>query len=762
MEDKRLEQEFENKRLQQTLSLAQAQLQAAELRNKEKQADVIAAKKELRENSSHSISNLWSSDNFHDLVELSQYALPVSDQVALIEQEATRILALKKMLDSPYFARIDFRFDGENYPEMIYIGHSSLMDEQTHEMYVYDWRSPIASVFYRFGTGDAFYDSPGGRITGEVTLKRQYEIKKGKLEYFFDADVEIIDNFLRRILSQNTSAKMKAIVETIQKDQDLVIRDLETDLLMVQGAAGSGKTSVALHRAAYLMYQGLSARLSANDIVILSPNTIFEQYISSVLPELGESNVNSILFEELLSRVLQKKPLQTKNQYLESILAADDTAGRRLEKKSMEFKGSSQFAAILRRFIQDIPRKWIDFSDIYYDGKIVASRQLLKAKVLQGNTAPLLSLRLKELESFLLEKIHRLRKTRLQKLTDFVKEQPEHVYETEEVARMLSIQESTTLIKSIRRFTEIDCLELYKKLFSNEQYFYRLAKGLQLPDDIAEIIKFTQASLEKDVLSYADALALTFLHLQTQEFNQYSRIKQVVIDEAQDYYPLHFEILHALFPNARYTVLGDINQTMGKEEDMTLYEQIRKILAKKTAALVTLDKSFRSTNEILKFSEQFLSPGCKHNSIGRTGEPPAVHSAGSQTALLDLIISEIRTCRESNYQSIGLLCKNAQDARNLYRQLKDLLAIQLITDDADVDLQGVFVIPVYLSKGLEFDAVLICDVDKEHYHSQEDKKLLYIACTRALHRLNLFYSGEISPLLLHSSVREEKSCSHNR
>ena len=759
MEDKRLEQEFENKRLQQTLSLAQAQLQAAELRNKVKQADVIAAKKELRENSSHSISNLWSSDNFHDLVELSQYALPVSDQVALIEQEATRILALKKMLDSPYFARIDFRFDGENYPEMIYIGHSSLMDEQTHEMYVYDWRSPIASV-YRFGTGDAFYDSPGGRITGEVTLKRQYEIKKGNWSTF-DADVEIIDNFLRRILSQNTSAKMKAIVETIQKDQDLVIRDLETDLLMVQGAGAAAK-----HRW-HCIEQPISCiRACQQDylqtILSFSPNTIFEQYISSVLPELGESNVNSILFEELLSRVLQKKPLQTKNQYLESILAADDTAGRRLEKKSMEFKGSSQFAAILRRFIQDIPRKWIDFSDIYYDGKIVASRQLLKAKVLQGNTAPLLSLRLKELESFLLEKIHRLRKTRLQKLTDFVKEQPEHVYETEEVARMLSIQESTTLIKSIRRFTEIDCLELYKKLFSNEQYFYRLAKGLQLPDDIAEIIKFTQASLEKDVLSYADALALTFLHLQTQEFNQYSRIKQVVIDEAQDYYPLHFEILHALFPNARYTVLGDINQTMGKEEDMTLYEQIRKILAKKTAALVTLDKSFRSTNEILKFSEQFLSPGCKHNSIGRTGEPPAVHSAGSQTALLDLIISEIRTCRESNYQSIGLLCKNAQDARNLYRQLKDLLAIQLITDDADVDLQGVFVIPVYLSKGLEFDAVLICDVDKEHYHSQEDKNLLYIACTRALHRLNLFYSGEISPLLLHSSVREEKSCSHNR
>ena len=190
------------------------------------------------------------------------------------------------MIKSPYFARIDFKFDDEDEFEKIYIGRSSLRKNSYQEMYVYDWRSPIASVFYRFMTGEAFYDAPCGRVTGELNLKRQYEIKNGTLEYFFDSDVQIVDEFLRQLLSQNTTAKMKAIVETIQHEQDVVIRDMENDLLMVQGVAGSGKTSIALHRAAYLMYQGLQTKLSANNIMIISPNSIFEQYISNVLPEL--------------------------------------------------------------------------------------------------------------------------------------------------------------------------------------------------------------------------------------------------------------------------------------------------------------------------------------------------------------------------------------------------------------------------------------------------------------------------------------------
>lgn len=225
------------------------------------------------------------------------------------------------MIKSPYFARIDFKFDDEEESEKIYIGRSSLRKNSYQEMYVYDWRSPIASIFYRFMKGEAFYDAPCGRVTGELNLKRQYEIKNGTLKYFFDTDVQIVDEFLRQLLSQNTTAKMKAIVETIQQEQDAVIRDMENDLLMVQGVAGSGKTSIALHRAAYLMYQGLQTKLSANNIMIISPNTIFEQYISNVLPELGEDNVISVVFEDILKMLLKGRKIQSKNDFLEKIIA---------------------------------------------------------------------------------------------------------------------------------------------------------------------------------------------------------------------------------------------------------------------------------------------------------------------------------------------------------------------------------------------------------------------------------------------------------
>ena len=301
-ENKQAETAYEEERLRQTIAIAKEQLEQARKSAEEKKAEIIEAKKEMRENTVHGILNLWSSEDFEALAELNQYANPVVDKIVGYEEEENKIFLLENMVKSPYFARIDFQFEGEEEYEQIYIGHSSLKKDAYQEMYVYDWRSPIASVFYRFMTGEAFYEAPGGRINGRLRLKRQYEIKNGVLEYFFDADVQVIDEFLRQLLSQNTSAKMKSIVETIQKKQDIVIRDMENDLLMVQGVAGSGKTSIALHRAAYLMYQGLQSRLSANNIMILSPNTVFEQYISNVLPELGESNVVSAVFEDILEK----------------------------------------------------------------------------------------------------------------------------------------------------------------------------------------------------------------------------------------------------------------------------------------------------------------------------------------------------------------------------------------------------------------------------------------------------------------------------
>ena len=311
------EQMYEENRLEETIAAANEQLRQARKAAEEKKAGITEAKKAVFEDSSHGFTNLYSSDDFEALVELNQLHDPVTESIADYEEEIRNIRRLENIIEHPYFARIDFQFEEEESPEEIYIGRSSLSKKTSREILVYDWRSPIASVFYRFMTGPACYDAAGGRIDGTVTLKRQYEIKNQKLQYYFDTDRNISDEFLRQLLSKNTSPKMKAVVETIQKEQDTVIRDMGSDLLMVQGIAGSGKTSIALHRAAYLMYQGLQqAKLSSDNILIISPNNTFEQYISDVLPELGEEDIHSIVFDDLLKTLLQGKKLQPKNEFL--------------------------------------------------------------------------------------------------------------------------------------------------------------------------------------------------------------------------------------------------------------------------------------------------------------------------------------------------------------------------------------------------------------------------------------------------------------
>ena len=752
MGNKHIESDFEKEHLRYIIEIIKEQLSDLRLSNDEKKISVISSKKEMMEENSRRISsNLWSMENFHALVELNQYASPLSNNISEIEREANKILSLEKMLNSPYFARINFKFDDEDEFEKIYIGSNSLVDEKTHDMYIYDWRSPIASIFYRFGIGNAFYDAPAGRITGEVNLKRQYEISKGNLEYFFDADIQIMDEFLRKMLSQNASSKMKTIIETIQKEQDIIIRNTDMELIMVQGAAGSGKTSVALHRVAYLMYRGLSSRLYADNIVIISPNTLFEQYISNVLPELGEKNVNSLKIEDIIQMVTKYESFQTRNDFLENLL--DNKKHDYVRKCSAEFKSCPEFVEILNRFANDLPKKLIEFKDVYYDGKILLSSHLMKSRVMRNKNAKL-SLRLGQLEEYILASVHEQRKLRIKKLKYFVYSNKRYVFEEEETARMLSIYESTALIKQIRKFTRLNIFELYKKLF-NEKYFYSIAKGMDLPACIDDILDFTNNNLKYEYLNYEDALAITFLYLKITEFNLFGNIKQVVIDEAQDYNALHYEIFSILFPAAHFTILGDINQTIGKREDLSLYEEIGRILGRPQNTLVTLNKSFRCTGEISRYSEKFLSGNTKIDSFGRSGDEPEIHAGDTTDSYDDKIAREILSSRGKHYQSIALICKTRRDAFSLYNRLKEKIDIRLISGDGKADISGTFIIPIYSSKGLEFDSVLICDADNEHYYTEEDKMLLYIASTRALHRLNIFYTGEISRFL---STKEEGCC----
>ena len=720
MGNNQTEKAFEEKRLAQTISLAEEQLKQAKEAADKKKSEIIEAKKDVRENTEHGITSLYTSDGFEALVELSQYINPVTDKIIDYEEEEHKILLLEKMIKSPYFARIDFKFDDEDEFEKIYIGRSSLRKNSYQEMYVYDWRSPIASVFYRFMTGEAFYDAPCGRVTGELNLKRQYEIKNGTLEYFFDSDVQIVDEFLRQLLSQNTTAKMKAIVETIQHEQDVVIRDMENDLLMVQGVAGSGKTSIALHRAAYLMYQGLQTKLSANNIMIISPNSIFEQYISNVLPELGEDNVISSVFEDILSELLNGRKIQSRNDFLENLIV--NSKYKEISRNSIEFKTSSFFREILDQFLIDIPRQWIEFEDVYYEGKCVVSGQILKDKILGRPETPL-GIKLEQLEDYILEQIFGTGKGRGHK------------------------EEKNLIKQEIQKFIKIDIVELYKILFSNEAYFYSLLQNSNPSQNIKNIWKYTKENLEADSLYYDDAIAIAYLYLKIYGTNKYKNIKQVVIDEAQDYYHLQYEIFNLVFSNAKFTILGDMKQTLAKKEDISFYEQIQKILNKKKSSLIMLDKSFRCTNEILNFSLKFIEQSSQIKSFNRNGDSPKVYIADNSEIFIDEIVKEIKLCQEKGFQSICLICKTEKNSTYLFNKIKHKLDIQLIKNGSASDLQGVFILPVYMSKGLEFDTVLICDADSQNYYDEDDKNLLYVACTRALHKLSLFCENEVSPLI---------------
>ena len=698
--------------------------------------------KDMWENASHS------SDDFDRAVELSQFYQPLASNISAVESAVQRVCLLERLLQSAYFARIDFRVEGKERHEMLYIGRGTLMDSMERNFYIYDWRSPIASLFYRFETGDAFYDAPAGRITGNISLKRQYEIKKGSFEYFFDSDVQIADEFLRKMLSGNTSGKMKTIVETIQKDQDIAIRDMTHDLLMVQGIAGSGKTSIALHRVAYLKYQGLSNRLNSSDIMILSPNTLFEQYISNVLPELGEDEVKSVVFDDLVKSSLPGKTVfQTRYEQIEMLISCEDPGEKALHKQAMEFKMSNAFVEILNRYADSLPASHIGFTDIVYDDRTVFTGGILKERLLQMNNNTPLAARLGHLRQYIFKEIHELRKDRMPKLLKQARDDDDHPYDWEEYARALSIEEHSRLAKQVDGFIKLDSVALYKKLINTNGLLLSLSEGIELPFNIEQILLHAQRLLAGFPLQNEDALAVAYLQLLIGANDIYKQIRQVIVDEAQDYYNIHFKILRRLFPSARYTVLGDVNQTIEKQEDMSLYERITKIIQPKSACLMTMNKSFRCTKEILSFSMQFLDSDTPFESFNRSGDTPQIIGASDIALLDEKLVAEAVYSKGQGYQSIGIISKDARQAETLYNRLKDKIDLRLVRLGDTLNTTGVFVIPITMSKGLEFDSVLVYVTDYGQYHPDDDRKLLYIASTRALHRLNLFCTGEISPLI---------------
>jgi len=724
---------LERARLERILGIARELLMNAEREDARHGAALTESRREMREQSEQKFGNLWASDDFEALANLNQLAQPISVGELTRKMRLEKIRVLRNALEAPYFARIDLIYDGESDAEQVYIGRATLKDEATHELTIHDWRSPVASAFYRFGAGRVHYDAPGGRIYCEMTLKRQFEIRRGALEYFFDADVEVRDGFLRAMLSQNASPRMKAIVETIQRDQDLAIRDTEHELMMVQGAAGSGKSSIALHRVAYLMYEGLTSPLAAGDILILSPNALFERYIHGVLPELGEASVRTVTLEQLLSQILGGAAIEKRGDRFER-LCLSEPAERALMRTSAAFKSSEAFLTVLERFARELPRRWIDFQDVGYGGRVVATRQRLKQRAMREGGAPL-AVRLRQMETSLWDGVHARKPERMKRLVACARRDPRHALEVEECARAYSILECWALGRRIRAFTRLDPVALYRRLISDEAAFRRLSKGLELPENLREILQRTVGALAGNTLPFEDATAIAYLALIMEGAGRTQRIRQVVVDEAQDYDPAQYAVLNRLFPRARFTVLGDVNQALDRRADKSLYDRIARILNRKSSLMVELNKSFRCTREILDYGLKFLDDPSGIQSFNRSGEAPVEYSAQSVEELIPWIARELTLCRERGLSSIALIARTNRDAREWHARLKETLDVRLIDSEAAGETVGAFVIPLQLSKGLEFDAALVLDADR---YEGEEKRLIYVACTRALHRLSLY------------------------
>lgn len=701
--------------------------------------DLVSTGKDMWENAAH-----FSTD-FARMTETVQYLATLNTQTVSYDIVKRQLDKLRRMLDLPYFGRFDLIEENFDDKEKIYIGISSLIDSKTKDIMVYDWRAPISSIYYEYELGSSKYQAPQGVIKGEVTLKRQYKIHKGVLDYYFDSNLQIDDEMLQQALCRNASIKMRNIVESIQKEQNAIIRDTDNDLLIVQGVAGSGKTSVALHRIAFLLYQGMDININKNNIVIISPNVLFSKYISRVLPDLGEDNVRQLIFEEILDKYFNGRfKFQGRNSMIEALTMEKDDRKLEISLRSIEFKGSKEFMIILERLIEYYMLHAVEFKDIYYDGLIVETRQRLRSMLINEKTSTPIAKRMERMQRILFEKINPLRKNRLEKLERFVLKQGEHELEIKSFSRLMAIKETKRLSTHMQSFTKIDYFMVYKELFSKEGLLLKLAKDLELPDCIDEIIENTRRNLENGFIEYGDSAPLLLLKLKLEGGSIYPDIRQVVVDEAQDYSPLHYLIFKLLFKNSRFTILGDINQSIERNNNLSIYTSIVGILNKRKSIQLFMNKSYRSSYEINAFVQRIYNLQQEIVSVDRKGAVPKIQCCDSKSSMDMKLVEEIKALKKKGFDTIAVICKNAKESQELYRQINSNIEIKLVSlEDEEVEAE-LIIIPAYLAKGLEFDAVIVYNVSKDNYIREIDRRLLYIACTRALHSLTLLYVNKPS------------------
>ncbi|WP_238884049.1 RNA polymerase recycling motor HelD [Clostridium sp. YIM B02551] len=735
---------LEDQWLQKVLNEAQKQLRENNDFKEKFRKEAIETQRQLWQD----VGSISISNGLEQVVEFMEFIGTMKKQKRTHEFTKKIQEKYERMILSPYFGRIDFAEIGEEKAEKYYIGVSNLINDD-YDFLVYDWRAPISSIFYDYEIGKAKYECPEGTVNGELKLKRQYKINNGKIEYMFDSNLTIDDEILQGMLSKNTDSKMKTIVTTIQREQNKVIRNEEYKNLIVQGPAGSGKTSVALHRIAYLLYKHRD-RITPQNIIIFSPNEIFNDYISNVLPDLGEDNMCQTTFKEYMHNVLGngfKK--EDYCEMMEYILGAKKEAGYEERITNIKYKSSLEFVDTLKQYADYIDKMDRNFKDIIWGDRLIISSEELQELFFKDYIKLPLKRRLQKIKERILFLIEPYEKQRVEEVSSELKDSGNYIDKIEIMERGLAIAKSETksLYDEINMMTRFDLAEIYKGFFDSLGTFANNLNSQYDKKKIKEIKRYSLENLRAGKLNYEDQTPLLYLKGVLGDLPRTSEIKYVIIDEAQDYTPLQYEILYQLFNHANMTILGDLNQSINPFMNVGDYNNISRIFPKDNTCIINLTKSYRSTMEITKFARRLLNKEIDDECVERSGEKPLILGFTNEAKIREKLLYDIKTYKNKGYKSIGIITRTAKEAEEVYSFLKDKINVKVILKDDDEYVSDTLVIPAYLAKGLEFDAALIYNAGDENYSSEEERLLLYTACTRALHVLCIYYSGKCTPLL---------------
>ncbi len=633
---------------------------------------------------------IWSNKDI-DPHEIRSMRESILNHFALGESVINKRKRLTKILAIPYFGRIDFLEKKENSKVMpTYIGIHTFYDPESRATLIHDWRAPVSSMFYDHELGEAGYRSPSGEIKGEISLKRQYRIRGGKMEFMIESALTVHDDILQKELSSNADDKMKNIVATIQREQNRIIRNEDIRTLIIQGVAGSGKTSIALHRIAYLLYTFRDS-ISSKDILIVSPNKVFSDYISNVLPELGEKTVPETSMEQILSGVLEHKyKYQTYFGLVNELL--EKPSSSLIDR--IAYKASFGFISELDKFILHIENTYFKAADVKLTKYITIPAPFIEEQYLRFNRYPI--------------------RRRFDAMADYMLDMLKIQY-----TFTVTTTDRNLLKKEIRlMFAGNNDIQVYKDFFkwTNNPGMFKMRKG--------------------HTLEYSDLAPLAYLHLALEgNGNQPFRVKHLLIDEMQDYSPIQYKVIQKLFP-CRKTVLGDAGQSVNPYGSSTA-ETIQKSLT--ASEIMKLCKSYRSTFEITDFAQK-IHPNAELEPVARHGEKPQILQFGSAVEELSGIMGLISTYRKSGYKSLGIICKTEQQAREMADMLKSYANdISFLSSQSSAFVQGIVITSAHMAKGLEFDEVIIPQTDERNYRSEIDKSMLYVAVTRAMHRLTLTF-----------------------